>query len=78
MTACSDPPAVRQSYVVRTAPPDLTAPCPPEPPKPDRRAPGFNDTVFGLWVRDVIAAGRECRRKHEALADFERGGGVVK
>ena len=75
LTACSDPPAVRQSYVVRAAPPELVAPCPPEPGKP---AAGFNDVVFALWVRDVMAAGRECRRKHEALADFERGGGAVK
>ena len=66
---------MRTSYVVRAAPPELVAPCPPEPGKP---AAGFNDVVFALWVRDVIAAGRECRRKHEALADFERGGGGVK
>jgi hypothetical protein len=75
LTACHEPPAVRQSYVVRTAPPELLAPCPPEPAKP---GPGFNDVGLALWIRDVIAAGHECRRKHEALADFEKGGGNIR
>ena len=54
---------------------EVLAPCPPEPGKPGA---GFNDIALALWIRDVIAAGRECRRKHEALADFEKGGAAVK
>lgn len=74
VAACQAPETVSR-FVERTAPGELTAPCPPEPKEP---AAGVTDNELGLWIRDLRLARDTCASRHERLSDWARGGGSEK